>query len=130
MKVLVTGGASGIGEATARRFMDEGASVVVLDRDVEALERVQAEHPSLLRGVVLRGRPRFRERRDDLLATQVDCFDLGADVHGDMAVISRLMPKQGLDMITGNFPFLDWLARRKEVDGTGTPQARGTKTKV
>ncbi len=32
-RAIVTGGASGIGEATCRRFVDEGASVVVLDID-------------------------------------------------------------------------------------------------
>ena len=33
--VIVTGGAGGIGLATARRFASEGASVALLDRDVE-----------------------------------------------------------------------------------------------
>nr|WP_179756228.1 SDR family oxidoreductase [Kineococcus aurantiacus] len=33
MRVLVTGGASGIGAATVRRFAQDGARVVVLDRD-------------------------------------------------------------------------------------------------
>jgi len=46
-RVLITGGASGIGEATAKRFVDEGAGVVVLDSDVEALERVHAEQTGL-----------------------------------------------------------------------------------
>jgi NAD(P)-dependent dehydrogenase (short-subunit alcohol dehydrogenase family) len=40
---IVTGGASGIGAATARRFVDEGASVVVADLDVERAESVAAE---------------------------------------------------------------------------------------
>src|SRR4030088_2935202 len=39
----VTGGASGIGEATVRRFVAEGASVAFCDRDGERGERVAAE---------------------------------------------------------------------------------------
>ncbi len=37
---IVTGGASGIGRATARRLADEGASVAVVDVDVDGGERV------------------------------------------------------------------------------------------
>src|SRR5580700_10901870 len=36
---LVTGGAAGIGSAIAERFTEEGATVVVLDRDEAALSR-------------------------------------------------------------------------------------------
>ena len=39
----VTGGASGIGEATARRFVAEGANVAFADRDVDRGKRVAAE---------------------------------------------------------------------------------------
>jgi meso-butanediol dehydrogenase / (S,S)-butanediol dehydrogenase / diacetyl reductase len=39
----VTGGASGIGEATVRRFVMEGAKVAFADRDVERGKRVAAE---------------------------------------------------------------------------------------
>jgi meso-butanediol dehydrogenase/(S,S)-butanediol dehydrogenase/diacetyl reductase len=49
--VLVTGGASGIGAATAARFLEEGAQVVVLDRDSKARERIARELPKLA-GVV------------------------------------------------------------------------------
>jgi NAD(P)-dependent dehydrogenase (short-subunit alcohol dehydrogenase family) len=45
--VLITGGASGIGRATAVRFMEEGAQVAVLDRDMAACERLKQELPSL-----------------------------------------------------------------------------------
>ncbi|MGI9385193.1 MAG: SDR family NAD(P)-dependent oxidoreductase [Methyloligellaceae bacterium] len=40
---LVTGGASGIGLATAHRFASEGAEVVLLDIDPDAAERAAAE---------------------------------------------------------------------------------------
>ncbi len=46
-RVLVTGGASGIGAATATRFLDEGAVVCVLDRSAEARERIGNELPGL-----------------------------------------------------------------------------------
>ena len=46
-RVLITGGASGIGAATAGRFLEEGARVVVLDRDVKAGERIQRELPAI-----------------------------------------------------------------------------------
>ena len=41
--VAVTGGASGIGEATVRRFVEEGARVAFADRDAERGRRVAAE---------------------------------------------------------------------------------------
>src|SRR5437763_5946096 len=40
---VITGGGSGIGEATAKRFAAEGARVVVLDRDPDGGERVTRE---------------------------------------------------------------------------------------
>ena len=40
---VITGGASGIGLATARRFVDEGARVVLGDRNSELLDAVASE---------------------------------------------------------------------------------------
>jgi NAD(P)-dependent dehydrogenase (short-subunit alcohol dehydrogenase family) len=46
-RVLITGGASGIGAATAARFLEEGARVVVLDRDANANKKIAAELKTL-----------------------------------------------------------------------------------
>ncbi|MCK4900000.1 MAG: SDR family oxidoreductase [Anaerolineales bacterium] len=45
--VLITGGASGIGRATAKRFLEEGSRVVVLDHDRAASARLREELPAL-----------------------------------------------------------------------------------
>jgi meso-butanediol dehydrogenase/(S,S)-butanediol dehydrogenase/diacetyl reductase len=46
-RVLITGGAGGIGAATARRFLEEGARVAVLDRDQAGMRRLQGGLPGL-----------------------------------------------------------------------------------
>src|SRR3984957_603956 len=46
-RVLITGGASGIGAATAARFLEEGAAVVVLDRDARGRAQIQSQLPKL-----------------------------------------------------------------------------------
>jgi len=51
-RVLITGGAGGIGAATAARFLEEGSRVVVLDRDVVALRRIEREMPALSGDIV------------------------------------------------------------------------------
>ena len=50
-RVLITGGAGGIGKATARRFLEEGSQVAIVDRDQDALARANGELPELA-GVV------------------------------------------------------------------------------
>ena len=42
-RVLITGGASGIGAATAARFLEEGSQVCVLDRDATACGQIKHE---------------------------------------------------------------------------------------
>jgi NAD(P)-dependent dehydrogenase (short-subunit alcohol dehydrogenase family) len=71
-RVLITGGAGAIGTATARRFLDEGSRVVVLDRDETACQRLRRDLPAL-QGIIdadvsdARAVERALARLDDLL---------------------------------------------------------------
>jgi NAD(P)-dependent dehydrogenase (short-subunit alcohol dehydrogenase family) len=73
-RALVTGGASGIGEAIVRRFLDEGASVIVGDVDEEARERV--EKAGAVFGVCDVSQP---EHLEELVAGGRDAFG-GLDI--------------------------------------------------
>lgn len=49
-RVVVTGGASGIGLATARRFRDEGSRVIIFDHDQDSLDKAISYNPCI-RGI-------------------------------------------------------------------------------
>jgi NAD(P)-dependent dehydrogenase (short-subunit alcohol dehydrogenase family) len=51
-RILITGGASGIGAATAARFLEEGSRVCVLDRDEKACEHIRRELPGLGEAII------------------------------------------------------------------------------
>jgi len=51
--VLVTGGAGGIGRVTAARFLEEGAQVVVFDKDEKACRLIEKELPSLEPSIIV-----------------------------------------------------------------------------
>lgn len=40
-RTVITDGASGIGHATVMRFLEEGAQVVVIDREADAIEQIE-----------------------------------------------------------------------------------------
>jgi NAD(P)-dependent dehydrogenase (short-subunit alcohol dehydrogenase family) len=51
-RVLITGGASGIGAATAKRFLEEGSRVCILDWNKRACKGIQEELPGLERALI------------------------------------------------------------------------------
>ena len=51
-RVLITGGASGIGFTTAQRFLEEGSQVVILDMDPAAIQRAKTELPGLIGSIL------------------------------------------------------------------------------
>jgi len=52
-RVVITGGASGIGAATVRRFVDEGSRVFVLDRNASGNDNLGASFPDLVGTLVV-----------------------------------------------------------------------------
>ena len=51
-RVLITGGAGGIGTTTAARFLEEGARVTIMDRDQDACQRIEGQLPALERSII------------------------------------------------------------------------------
>lgn len=52
-KVVITGGASGIGLATAQRFIEEGSKVVIFDINGDAINKVLEENPGIAGGLMV-----------------------------------------------------------------------------
>lgn len=92
-RVLITGGAGGIGAATAQRFLEEGARVAVFDRDEAAGARLQKELPGL--GAFI-----YADVADpDSVAQAFDRLDLqmgGLDILINNAGISIRQPFMGI----------------------------------
>src|SRR6202790_327233 len=51
-RVLITGGASGIGAATAARFLEEGSRVCILDCDAKACEAIRHQLPAISEAII------------------------------------------------------------------------------
>src|SRR5689334_12756486 len=73
--VLVTGGGGGIGRAAARRFLEEGARVVLSGTRAEVLEAARRDlDPAGERTAVRAGSITTREDAHDLVTTALDRF--------------------------------------------------------
>jgi len=51
-RVVITGGAGGIGTTTAARFLEEGARVIIMDRDDDACQRIEKQLPNLEKSIM------------------------------------------------------------------------------
>src|SRR3954447_6789794 len=90
--VVITGGGGGIGKAAARRFLGEGASVVLSGTRREKLEAARDElDPSGQRVEIVAGRIAGRDEARALVATAVERFG-GVDVLVNSTGIFRIVP--------------------------------------
>lgn len=83
---LVTGGASGIGRATAARFLSEGAAVVIADIDKAALEATEAALAAAY-------------GKDNIRGFQMDVTDEAAVMRAFAATVGEY---GGLDILVSN----------------------------
>src|SRR5918997_2128290 len=90
--VLITGGGGGIGKAAGRRFLDEGARVVLSGTRLAVLEQAQAElDPSGRRTAIVAGAVTGREEALALVREAVERFG-GVDVLVNSTGIFRPVP--------------------------------------
>ena len=132
-RVVVTGGASGIGAATVARFLEEGARVVVIDRDEAGCRRLKERHAALAATIVTDvGDPASVARAFD----ELDRIAGGLDVLINNAGISirhaflDITPQEWRDVLRVNldgvFFVAQQAARRMKVQGAGVIINRGS----
>ena len=89
---LITGGGGGIGKATARRLLEEGASVVLSSRRREVLEAAQSEiDPRGERTAIVAGDASSPHTAEQLVASAVERWG-GVDVVINSTGIFRVVP--------------------------------------
>jgi 3-oxoacyl-[acyl-carrier protein] reductase len=97
--VVVTGGASGIGEATATRFLREGATVLIMDVDAGNIERAR---PGLEAAAHSSGADVFTFHGD--VTREADIDAMLAQAGGQLSGVDVLISNAG---IAYEEPFLD-----------------------
>ncbi|HWJ69833.1 MAG TPA: SDR family oxidoreductase [Sphingobium sp.] len=108
-RILVTGGASGIGLAIARRFVADGARVLACDSDQPALDRACRDIPGLI-----------GTRCDVADAAQIDAlFATLAETLGGLDVLVNNVGIGGPTLPADQLPSEDW-QRVLDINLTGT----------
>lgn len=114
-RVLVTGGASGIGKTTVLRFLEEGAQVAVLDRDEKACQELEKEIPEL-KGTMVADVSKTEQVAEAF--EQMDALWDGLDILINNAGISirnpflEISPEQWLEVIDVNLNGVFYVAQQ------------------
>ena len=94
---LITGGASGLGEATARRFLHEGARLVIADRDQDRGQALATEWGPAARFVPcdVTDETQVQSAVDDAVASfeRIDILVNAAGIGGSVRTIGREGPQ-------------------------------------
>ncbi|HIQ06281.1 MAG TPA: SDR family oxidoreductase [Anaerolineae bacterium] len=122
--MLVTGGAGGIGMATARRFLEEGSRVVLLDRDEDGLHHARSKlgKVNVLQADVSDPedvKRAFRELDDLAGGLDVLINNAGVSIRHDFLEITPQEWRQVMDVNLNGVFFVAQEAARRMVAGDG-----------
>lgn len=121
---VITGGTSGIGEATARRFLGEGARVVIAGRSTERGEALVAELGANLRFLAadVRREADISNLLDFAVATfgRLDCMfnNAGGPTGGNVDTVTEAHFDDAMHLLVGSVVFgIKHAARHMGADG-------------
>ena len=124
-RVLITGGASGIGAATAHRFLDEGTRTAILDRDEEAGRKFVEDLPELAGSIACdvsnleQVRAAFAEANEVMGGVDVVINNAGISIrHSFLDITAEEWDRVLAVNLTGMF-YVAQTAARSMVEGEG-----------
>jgi NAD(P)-dependent dehydrogenase (short-subunit alcohol dehydrogenase family) len=124
-RVLITGGAGGIGEATAARFLEEGARVVILDLDETACRRLEEKLVELSSTIVADVSDAadvaraFDELEESLGGLDVLINNAGISLRHSFTEISVQEWRKVMDVNLNGVFFVAQQAARRMLEGAG-----------
>ncbi|QET04165.1 MULTISPECIES: SDR family oxidoreductase [Cupriavidus] len=105
LRVLISGGASGIGAVIADAFLEADASVYVCDIDAEAVARAASRHPRLFAGVADVADAAQVDRVIDAASEALGGLDVlvnNAGIAGPTGAVDAITPEQWQQTVTTN----------------------------
>jgi NAD(P)-dependent dehydrogenase (short-subunit alcohol dehydrogenase family) len=105
LRVLVSGGAAGIGAAIAEAFLQAQAAVYICDVDASAIDKAKAQHPALQVGVADVADREQVDRVIDDACSKLGGLDLlvnNAGIAGPTAAVEDIDPVQWENTISTN----------------------------